>query len=160
VAGELVPVKPFQVIVWLSLDLPFAKELSSKAPRFPAVLDSGHSHNFSIQEQHLRRWAGITPEFLHHLGHIRVSGQRIPLRNASIWIHPNQPRQRDQLARQSPFCLGVTMGMAVHSGGTPTVARLPLLGLRSLVVNNLLLTVDGARNLVSLRTPRRFWFFG
>ena len=57
--GRCLTAKPYQVIVTVSLTV---RETIS--PAFPAFLDSGHNHNFSISEEHLRVWAGIDPNVL------------------------------------------------------------------------------------------------
>ena len=48
-----------------------------------AVLDSGHTHNFSIRADLLSRWAGIQAETLADLGSILVNRAEVPLRAAS-----------------------------------------------------------------------------
>src|SRR5947209_11049540 len=85
VAGEKVAVRPYQIIVWVSLtaaDAPF-----DAAPRFPTILDTGHNHNFSIRENQLRRWAGLQTEQCPKAGAILVNRQEVPLRRAGVWIH-------------------------------------------------------------------------
>jgi hypothetical protein len=59
VAGERVTVKAHQVVVWVSLTLYETDDWDSGIPRIPAILDTGHTHNFSIQTDQLVRWAGI-----------------------------------------------------------------------------------------------------
>ncbi len=44
--GGSVTVRPYQIVVWVSLHPMGRPDLPPDAPRFPAILDSGHSHNF------------------------------------------------------------------------------------------------------------------
>ena len=44
---ERVRIRPYQIIVWVSLSAKSVLELPPHAPRFPAILDTGHNHNFS-----------------------------------------------------------------------------------------------------------------
>lgn len=52
VAGESVPVYPFQIVLWVSL-----RVRGVLSPRFPALLDTGMSMTFSIADGLLRRWS-------------------------------------------------------------------------------------------------------
>ena len=36
----------------------------ARSPIFPALLDTGNNHNFSIQQSQITRWAGIQPQYL------------------------------------------------------------------------------------------------
>lgn len=148
VAGEPVAVRAYQIIVWVSLS--DSEILDRDAPRFPAVLDTGHNHNFSIQERQLSRWAGIGVDRLPHLGEIRVNQQELPLLAAFLWLHRNRAGSSELLPR--PYRLELPQGIAMYAEGTPSAPRLPLLGLRGLVTNQLCLTIDGLRRRVSLRT--------
>src|SRR5262249_32859866 len=125
-SGEDVPIRPYQVVVWVSLGVGGA--LEKDARRFPAVIDTGHSHNFSILENQLLTWAGLRPDSLGDLGSILVNRQEVPLRAADLWVHRNRPGTAELLPR--PFRLEVPQGIAVYPGGVPGAPRLPLLGLR------------------------------
>jgi hypothetical protein len=82
VVGETVPVRSYQIIVWVSLAI--GETLPDDARRFPAVLDTGHSHNFSIQENQLARWAGIDSAECRGLGAILVNRQEVPLLGVNL----------------------------------------------------------------------------
>jgi hypothetical protein len=157
--GEVVTIRPFQIVVWVSITPHRWRALPPTAGRFPAVLDTGHSHNFSIRRGHLESWARVATESLRHPAHVRVNRVRIPLLAANVWLHPNQSGQRDRFADTLPFRLDLSPGIAVYPPGTPGEPRLPLLGLRGLVQNDLHLTIDGKNRRVALRTARRFWLF-
>jgi hypothetical protein len=159
VPGGRVTVRPFQIVVWVSLHPMGRSELPPVAPRFPVILDLGHSHNFSITEEHLLRWAGFAPSSLRTLGSIRITGRRVPLLAANVWIHRNQAGQRDAFANRPPFCVPLDSGIAVYPQGTPAVPRLPLLGLRGLRRADLQLHVDCCKCRVDLYTTRQFWLF-
>ena len=59
VRNRHVPIKPQQIVVWVSLAEIEQNELLPGTPRFPAILDTGCSHNFGIREEHLIQWAGL-----------------------------------------------------------------------------------------------------
>jgi len=148
VAGEQIIIRGYKIVVWVSLGV---RDVPDKdAPRFPAVLDTGHSHNFSIRENQLLLWTGIRPDTLQSLGTIVVNREEVPLRAAHLWIHRNRPGTAELLAR--PFHLEVLQGVAVYPSGVAGAPRLPLLGLRGLVRNKLRVTIDGDKMSVSLRT--------
>jgi hypothetical protein len=48
VQRETVTIRAYQIVVWVSLAL----EADFSIP-IPAILDTGHGHNFSVQEDHL-----------------------------------------------------------------------------------------------------------
>jgi hypothetical protein len=150
---RLATVKPYQIIVTVSLAARELMEPDPGLPRFPAILDTGNNHNFAISEPHLRSWARITPAESRH--HIRVQGQRVPLINAGLWLFPNEPGQIAASGR-SPTRLALPEGIAVYPEDLPNPARLPVLGLRALVTNELKLIIDGKRSMVTLKTPG--WF--
>jgi hypothetical protein len=160
VGRERVTIKPYQIIVWVSLTARDQEILEPGTPRFPAVLDIGLSYNFSISDELLRRWAGLHPRSLRGLGRVRLSGLPADVHEAEAWLYPNQPGQRDRFLNQPPFRLHLKRGIAVYLRHTPNVPRLPLLGLRGLRWTNLQLSLDCQACHVSLRTPRRFWIFG
>ncbi len=158
--GEEIAVKADQIVLWMSLTEEGASPPVPRSPRFPAVLDTGLSHNFAIREEQLADWAGLYPPLLHMLGHGRLNGRSINVLAADAWIHRNRPGQRDALPDYLPFPLDFTGGIAVYPRGTPDTPRLPALGMRALRLNGLRLLVEGDRCLVSLRTRRRFGVFG
>lgn len=153
VGAESVVIRAYQIIVWVSLSPPTVLQLSPDTPRFPAVLDTGHNHNLSMQEEHLHGWAGVEAGSLTRRGEVRVGPYVLPLLTANVWLHRNKRGERDIFSRRPPFCLELAEGIAIYPRGMPTVARLPILGLRPLVGNNLHLSVDGTRCRVSLRSP-------
>jgi hypothetical protein len=149
---ERLPVKPYQIIVWVSVTARDVLELPPHAPRIPAILDTGHSHHFSVHERHLADWAQLQRHLLPQKGTVKVKGATIPLHAAAVWLHPNQPGFRDQFADRPPYRLELREGVAVYprQGAEP---RLPLLGLRALVRNRLHFAMDPERCVVHLRTP-------
>ncbi|HKI21746.1 MAG TPA: hypothetical protein VKA15_27895, partial [Isosphaeraceae bacterium] len=96
VRGRQIEVKPTQIIVWVSITGFREQSLDRNAPRFPAILDTGLTHNFAIKEELLSQWAGIDPRYLTKLHDISIHGQVLPLHEAEVWLHPNQPGERDQ----------------------------------------------------------------
>ncbi len=158
VQGERVRVKAHQIVLWVSLGLKNRNSPPDVKQRFPAILDIGHSHNFSLSEHHLVQWAGFSLQALPHLGRVRIHGRPVPLVALNIWIHYNQPRERDLLLPKSPHRIELDSGVAVYPSGTTGAPRLPLLGLRGLRRADLQLRVDCQKCRVSLGTPWRIWF--
>jgi hypothetical protein len=136
-----IEVRSYQIIVWVCL----------KKLLFPAVLDTGHSHNFSILERHLKNWAGA--EGLKQIGEIEVNQVRVPQYEADVWIHRNRRGTREPT--NEAFRLTMDQGIAVVPEGLSYAPRLPLLGLKALTRNNLKLLIDGKRREVNLKTG---WF--
>ena len=87
VREEIVPVKPYQIIIWVSVAPVSPSEWNSATPAFPAILDIGTNHNFVISRSHLIRWAGIQPEYLRALGATRLDDKRLVTREADIWLY-------------------------------------------------------------------------
>ncbi len=151
VAGEDVAVRSYQIVVWLSISA--GETLPADALMFPAVMDTGHNHNFSIQKHQLTAWANVRADQLPRVGNILVNRQQVPLSAAFLWLHRNQPGTSELLPR--PYLIAAPKGIAVYPDSAANAPRLPLLGLRALVTNGLQLVIDGERLTVSLRKPRR-----
>ena len=94
-------VKPYQIIVLVSITAKKLRELPHDAPRIPAVLDTGHNHNFAIRRGQLERWVPLT---LPRTGQIEVGGSIVPLLAANLWIHPNREGTVEP-SGESPFML-------------------------------------------------------
>ena len=146
-----------QIIVWVSLTLRRVLSPNPTAVPFPAILDTGQSHYFSIQARHLVEWAGIRLETLPQLGHVRDRNERIPLQAANIWVHANERGEQERLADRPPHLVEARRGIAVYPTGD--FPRLPLLGLRAIAENNLVLKVDGPKREATLRTSVKWWPF-
>ncbi len=159
VQGHEVPIKADQIIVWVSLAEGGKAHLDRGCPHFPAILDTGHTHNFSIQEQQLVQWAGLDQRVLTKLGEIRIGADRLPLLEADVWLHANVPGKREVAAGRAPFCLELDAGVAVYPRTVATAPRLPLLGLRALRLAGFRLNIDFQALTVTIRTSRRFWMW-
>jgi hypothetical protein len=158
--GTVVGIKHHQIVLWVSVTRPGVAVLPGNARRFPAVLDIGFNDNFLIPERQLLTWAGLDPAGMPVVDHLLADGRPIPLREATVWIHPNRPGLRDAFTGAPPFCLELDTGIGLWPTGVPGARRLPLLGLRGLRQGDLQLAIDCRRCRVGMRTPRRSWFFG
>jgi hypothetical protein len=127
--------------------LRFGEQLS---PAFPAFLDSGHNHNFSISEEHLRAWANADPATIDRVGLLRINGQDAPLRKANVMLYRNMKGTGDFSSSSYELLLSRDRGIAVHR---LPIAPLPILGIRGLIRQNLRLTFDGQGAFVTLSTP-------
>jgi hypothetical protein len=150
VHGEQLKLRPYQIIIQVSVS-PF-REFDARSPIIPTLIDTGLNHHFSIQERHLRRWAGIHPESLSKQGNMREGGRSADLRRAYLWIHRNEAGSHD-LRDAEPFLVPLQEGMAIYAADGSNYPRLPLLGLRAILKNNLKLIIDGKRKHASLRSP-------
>jgi hypothetical protein len=151
--GAAVSIKHHQIVLWVSITRREASTLAPQANRFPAVFDTGFNDNFLIQEQQFVNWAGVTPSDLPLVDYLSADGRRVPLRDANVWIHPNQPGFRDQPSGGEPFCFELDSGIAVWPTALPGARRLPLLGLRGVLRAGLQIAIDGRKRMVSMRTP-------
>jgi hypothetical protein len=159
VKGHDVPVKADQIIVWVSVAPGGTANLDRGSTRFPAILDTGHNHNFSIQEQQLIEWAGIDQRTLSKLGEIRLGSDRLPLLEANLWLYPNVPGKSHVAAEGAPYCLELDAGVAVYPRAMTNAPRLPLLGLRAMRLARLQLNIDCQPLYVTIRTKRQYWVF-
>jgi hypothetical protein len=144
VGNETVEVKPYQVVLWVSVSLRDMLVWDPRTARFPALLDPGNNHNFSITEEQLVKWAGIQPNLLEEQRKLQERGTKVPLRAAALWLHA-----------QEPFRLTMAEGIAVYPQHGP---RLPLLGLRALTQNKLRALFFGDRKQVVIRTPSKWYW--
>jgi hypothetical protein len=160
VRGKEELIKPTQIIVWASITDVSQRELDAQIARFPVVLDTGLSHNFSIKEGHLGDWAGLDRRILPKLRDITIGGQLVPLHEAEVWIYHNRPGTNVLRTDRPPFRLWLESGIAIYPKTLPSAPRLPLMGLRGLQWSKLHVSIDCARRRVSLRTARRFRLFG
>ena len=146
-----VTVRPYQIVVWASVQLFGQYSSPVSAPVFPVILDTGNSYTFSIGENHLRRWAGIARSSLPLLGSLFANRQPVERRAATLWLHRNRRGERRLPALDAPYRLEIQNGLAVYPGSIPS-PRLPLLGLRVLDENGLYLSLDSERRCVHLNT--------
>ncbi len=153
VRGQPMPVRRYQVIVWVSVSVPDLAEWDSRTPAFPAILDTGNTFTLAVFRSQLIQWAGIQPQLLRLLGNIRERGNSYPCHKADLWLHPNVPGRMERRSDRPPLRLPLRKGIAVYPDAAPRPPHLPLLGLQALTENNLHLMIDGQRRLVSLRTP-------
>ena len=141
--NKFVTVHRNQVLVWVSVHLAGAHEPEENIPRFPALLDTGNNFSFSVQDRHLREWAGIDPGLLEFLGDIEINEQVVTRREATVWLYPNVPGRQDVAGDRPPFRLDLSRGIAVYTqDAVPPGPRLPLLGLPAFLENDLDVWLD------------------
>src|SRR5205085_11564232 len=92
-----------------------ALEPDENIPRFPALLDTGNNVDFSIQDRHLREWAGIDPGLMASFGEIKINAQAATRRRATVWLYPNIPGRQDVASNRPPFLLDMAKGIAVYT---------------------------------------------
>ena len=155
VRGEPVQVRPYQIVIWISVSIARLHEWDPRTPAFPAILDPGNNFNFSVFQSQLVRWAGIQPALLKFLGRIKEGGKHYPRHAADVWLHRNKRGSHDLRPDQTPYRLVLRRGLALYPDVPDRVPPLPLLGLRALTENQLHTLIDGERREVSAHTPSR-----
>lgn len=158
VRGQRVRVRRNQIIVWVTIKFSQQEGRNPRVAPFPAILDTGYTHTFAIQERHLVEWAGLTPDVLPVIGAAREQGRRVSLHATDIWVHRNHPGSHDRLTADRPYPVSAVQGIAVFPTGLD-FPRLPLLGLRAITENGLVLKVNGHRREATLRTAYNWWPF-
>jgi hypothetical protein len=151
VPGGRVVLLPFQIALTVSLTDQAEHTLHPRAPRFPAVLDTGFNKTFLIQEEHLNQWAGLRREHFVQAEEMTVHGRKVPVFAADIWSQPNVPGKREDAPGRPPFRIRLYPGIAVSPRGTGE-PRLPLLGRRALAAGDLQMSFRWRAMLFSLRT--------
>jgi hypothetical protein len=148
-----------QIVVWVSISRRETESLPVTAPRIPAVLDTGFTGTFLVQERQLSEWCGIPVDRLPRSGSIRIGGATLPIHAASVWLCPNLPGRRDEMRGGEPLRLSLNAGLAIWPSSLPGARRLPLLGMEALQLAGLQLNIDFLKCRVSLRTARHWWWF-
>jgi hypothetical protein len=97
--GGVAEVKPYQMIVLISITDEGIVELPESAPRMPAVLDTGNNHNLAIRQSQVQQWVRLA---LPEKGQVQIGGLNVPRYAAMIWIHPNSPAANPGLAGHHP----------------------------------------------------------
>jgi hypothetical protein len=113
-------VRPYQIVIPVALSIG-----GHLTQRFPAILDPGHSHNFSLSETHVSDWVRKP---LRQVGWIKVNNVRVPLVQADVDLDGTMAR--------------CTEGISVFPDTHPSCPRLPLLGLRALVRNHIRIRIE------------------
>lgn len=102
------------LLVWISIGLHGEDDPLRISPPFPALLDSGnHSESF-LHENHLFEWAGIHAALLPIRRHKNINDERIPFRDADVWIHSNIPGTSERCVDKPPYPLRLVDGLAVR----------------------------------------------
>ncbi len=151
--GRYITVRSSQVLVWMSVHMAGVLEPEPSIPMFPALLDTGSNFGFSIQDRHLREWAGLDPALLELLGHVKINGQVVTRRQAKVWVYPNIPGRQEVAYGMPPFWVKIPKGVAIYPSDSVTPGpRLPLLGLPSLLNNDLDWWLDPERRHITVQT--------
>lgn len=154
---EPLRLKPFQILLWISITRRGLAALPADTPKVPVLLDTGHNHHLSLRDEHLH-WSGLAMDALEFaVSPLRVrdaSGQERPVPRLYVdaWLHPNGVRRAN---RPHPLRLGAG-GAACYVAGDPvTGPHLPLLGLRALCAGSVTMGLgcnpDGGT--LTLRVP-------
>lgn len=172
--GDHAKIKSYQIAVYVGLTT-LDEKISPYVRAFPAILDTGLSFHLHIDEAHLRRWAKPNPRSLRpHEGRFTVNGLPTTLYSASIWLHYNSGEQlseasgrsrfhRPFVPRRDPICLDRSFTIAVNPASDAERAdvrrvpspRLPTLGLRALVLNDLSLHIEAGARTLSIARKRK-----
>jgi hypothetical protein len=88
-AGTRFRINPDQVVIWVRV-VPILEPVTDQTPRFPALQDTGHGHNFSITEEQICDRAKIDRGSLDKLGSMLINAVETPLHRAGVWVYRNQ----------------------------------------------------------------------
>jgi hypothetical protein len=151
-----VTIRANQILVWVGVHLSEVLVPEETVPRFPALLDTGNNFGFSVQDRHLKEWAGIDPRLLDAVGEITIEGEVATCREATVWLYANVPGRQEAAGSGRPFRLELSKGIAVYTqDAVPPGPRLPLLGLPALLENDLDFWLDPERRHVTVQ--RHSW---
>jgi len=155
-----VTVRPDQILVWVGIHLTGILRPEANLPRIPASLDSANNFDFSLEYRQLREWAGIAPASLQLLGTAKINEQPVERREAKVWLFPNIPGTRNVAIDRPPFPLEMRRGIAVSlPDDDASNFRFPLLGLPSILKNDLDWWLDPQRRHITVQTRTwRRWF--
>lgn len=138
------------------IDVCLLPERSSPGGRtlwFPAVVDTGHSHNLSLNERQLRVLAQRPlSDFPTTLPPAKVTSSNgaqaeLPRHPGNLWVRSNVPGQ-------PPLCLELDRGFTYYARGGPPV---PIVGCHALATAGLQVAIDFPRMRFSLtRCRKRF----
>jgi hypothetical protein len=154
-AGGLHSVKKNQIIVWVSLNH-MNRGWHPRLPRIPTILDTGLSRTLMIRGGHLEAGAELRLDDMPVRRTVQLDGLNCQRVAADIWIHSNIPGRRDDPTGQPPYRLRNSREIVICPDREER-ARLPILGLPVLAENGLILTVNGVRREIGLRTRFRPW---
>jgi hypothetical protein len=138
-----VRLKPYQVLLWVSLTHRGLTQLPPGTPRVPALLDTGHNHNFSLREEHFAL-SGLESPVPWSSMPLRVrdaSGieREVPRLLVDVWLHADAA-QTSELAY--PLRLGFRGASCYLSDTTVSGPHLPLLGLAALCAGSVTLEMQ------------------
>jgi hypothetical protein len=136
--GEVVRLKPHQILLWVSLTHRGLERLPSATPRLPVLLDTGHNHNFSLREEHLVH-SGLESPWPWSSVPLRVrdaSGieREVPRLLVDVWLHPDPPHLG---TTAYPLRLGFRGAACYTATSAVSGPHLPLLGLAALCAGSL-----------------------
>ncbi len=148
---------------WVSITPPGTiwEKLPTKPSRFPALLDTGCNHNFSIRQEDLYAYAGLHTTHLPPAKRrkLRVNDVATPFYDADLWMYHNKPGTLEVLDDIEPFQLELDGGIGIYEPETVRADRPPLLGLQALTDAGCHLSIDCRLCLVTLRTSKPLIFF-
>jgi hypothetical protein len=130
-----VQVLPFQPVIWGTLSQPEARWGSQKQ-RFPLVIDTGlNAATVTIGPRQLAEWAGVPLDLLTVVEKDQLrNGAKITRALAKLWIHHNEPQQRDNLTTE---VTAVELDFLAGYENDEQALSLPCVGLGALMLNNL-----------------------
>ena len=138
VGGDVFQVWKNQTITWVSF--------TETTMPFPAILDTGHSHNLSIARRHMTQWGRPDAK---QIGYAKIGGHLVPRYASDLILHRNVPGTRQLFGTHR---LKMDGGFAVVPDELPIAPRLPLLGIHTIIANKLRLLIDGERRHVTLKS--------
>lgn len=149
--GGSVNIGANEIMLWACLTPKGRRDLPSGAKHFPVIFHSGNNHNLSIQDTQLLSWAHLDRSIYTQFGSIRASGQQLPLLPFNLWLLCNVPHTRKIQNSRDAVCLELDQGIVVYPHSATQRPRLPILGMRGLINNKLVVSIDCNRCRLSIR---------
>ena len=153
--GRTLRVYHDQFIIWATFTAGQRVLPAAGAPLFPLLIDTGFNDSFLMQQRQAETW--LTPAVFARYGlsgyHLRAGRETILGWNMALWVYPNVPGTRDPDPAASPRWFDLPLGATLTPPGSAFTKEKPLLGLRALRSNGLLLRIDGAAGRFSLDAP-------
>jgi hypothetical protein len=144
-----------QIFLWATFTADRRTRPTATAPLFPILLDTGLNEPFLMQQRQAETWMtpAVFTTFQTTGSHIQFGQERILAWDIALWVFPNVVGTRTPDPSGNPVHLRIPSGVVLTPPGSAYTKEKPLLGLRAIRVNNLLLRFDGLRGSVSLDTP-------
>jgi hypothetical protein len=142
---ETIAVQPPKMIVGISITVSEEQSFPRGVWTVPAVIDTGFNGGLAINELTLGKWAGVKKEYLTVAPRQKLDdGREFDPCYGNVWLHKSAYKSPSSKHYESPLLLEKlgAIHVMVSKDDEPCWPRLPVLGLRALLNQNLQLRMD------------------